>query len=399
MYPDFRGRRRSVAGTGEALSVLEGTLIRQVSELLGMEQNRCSHGSTCHLGTNNGHLRTNKERGGHIVRKLPKLLVALLTPGLMAVLLPAASSATSVARPMSQATTSIKFGFLNLADSVPYALTVEQGVLKVAAKDHVTVVTCNGNLDAATTIACAEAFKVEGVQGIANYQGLGTGVAERTCAAGPKVPVLAVDIPQPPCQDAFFGANNYVVGDVAGVYMGQYAKAHFNCKIDGLIDINTPVNALLIQREDGQLAGFRQYCPNAPKVTNVEPTSNTTPDTIAPMTATLSRFPGATRLIVFGDNDDTAIGAVKAAQSVGRLNDIYVSGQGGDSTSFPYICGDTPFKNWIMDTGYFPEDYGNGIVPLMIKMIEHKPYPKNTDITHLPLTKADIQKYYPSACK
>ena len=72
------------------------------------------------------------------------------------------------------------------------------------------------------------------------------------------------------------------------------------------------------------------------------------------MTATLSRFPGATRLIVFGDNDDTAIGAVKAAQSVGRLNDIYVSGQGGGSTSFPYICGNTSFKNWIMDTGYFP---------------------------------------------
>ena len=329
--------------------------------------------------------------------KITNVLLGGAVLGLLALAAPVSASATSVAQ-ASSVSTPIKFGFLNLADSVPYALTVEQGVLRVAKKLHVTVVTCNGNLDAATTIACAEAFKTEGVQGIANYQGLGAGVAQRTCAAGPKVPVLAVDIPQPPCQDAFYGANNYVVGHIAGVYMGQYVKAHFNCKIDGLIAINTPVNALLVQREDGQINGFRQYCPNAPKVTNVEPSSNTTPDTIAPMTATLSRFPGATRLIVFGDNDDTAIGAVKAAQSVGRLNDIYVSGQGGGSTSFPYICGNTSFKNWIMDTGYFPEDYGNGIVPIMIKMIEGKPYPKNTGIKDNPLTKANIKAYYPNAC-
>ena len=57
-------------------------------------------------------------------------------------------------------------------------------------------------------------------------------------------------------------------------------------------------------------------------------------------------------------NDDQANGAIKAAQSAGRLGDIYIGAQGGDPTSWPSLCGKTPFKHWIADTGYFPEDYG-----------------------------------------
>jgi ribose transport system substrate-binding protein len=310
----------------------------------------------------------------------------------------AAASGTASGSASSAASggSSIKIGFINLANSVPFALDVEKGVEAVAKQDHVQVVTCDSNLSAQTAINCAAEFKSEGVQGIADFQQDQT-ASPRVCAAGPQVPVVAVDIPQKPCQRVFFGANNYKAGYVDGLALGQFAKQKWSCKIDAVISINTPVNALLVVRENGELAGVRSQCP-AFKVVHVTPTATTTDATIAPFTNTLTRLPGMHHLLVLGDNDDTAIGAIKAAQSAGRLGDIYVGGEGADPTAWPYICGTTPFKNWVADSGYFPERYGKYIVPLLVGLIQGKNEPANVYMDHLPVNRQNIKTFYPNAC-
>jgi ribose transport system substrate-binding protein len=316
-------------------------------------------------------------------------LVAL-TVGLTTGLATAKPAHTAAAKP-------IKIGFVNLADSIPYADTVEQGVEAVAKKDGVQVVTCDSNLSVPTAISCVEAFKNEGVQGIADYQS-DQAAAPRVCAAGPKVPVVAVDIDQPPCQDTYVGVSNFAVGKVGGVMLGDYAKTKWNCKVNELFSINSPINPGVIQREDGEIAGVKSVCPAIPLV-KVEPTTYTTDATIAPFTDTLSRFPGATRILVLGINDDVAIGAVKAAQSANRLGDIYVTAQGAAPEAFPYICHIGPFKNWIGDVNYNPQTYGALIVPALIKLIHGQSVPKNLFVHAAPLTAANIKSQFPSACK
>ena len=52
-----------------------------------------------------------------------------------------------------------------------------------------------------------------------NFQ-LDSSAAPSVCAAGPKVPVVAIDIHQPPCETVFFGANNIQAGKLDGVALG-----------------------------------------------------------------------------------------------------------------------------------------------------------------------------------
>jgi ribose transport system substrate-binding protein len=331
------------------------------------------------------------------MRSFRRLLVVASVVLGSATLLAACGDSGTAAQSGGKEASNIKIGFINLSNSIPFSHDVERSIAVAAKKHNVEVLTCDSALDAQKAINCAAKFKTQGVQGIANFQQDATASA-RVCAAGPDVPVVAVDIPQKPCQNVFFGADNYKAGVVLGEALGKFAKAEWDCKIDAVVSINTPVNDLLVQREKGQLDGIKSQCPSF-KVVKVKPTATTTDATIQPFTDTLTRLPGMHHLLVLGINDDATIGAIKAAQSAGRLDDIYVGGEGADPTSFPYICGDTPFKNWIADSGYFPERYGSYIVPLLLDLIEGKEKPSNVYMEHKPVTKETIAEFYPDACK
>lgn len=291
----------------------------------------------------------------------------------------------------------IKIGYINLSDQLPFVVIVRHSIEQAAKKYGVQLVECDSNLDAQKAINCAAQFKTQGVQGIANFQ-LDVTAAPRVCAAGPKVPTVAIDIHQPPCEKVFFGANNYKAGYLDGQALGKFAKTTWNCQADGLLSLNAPTaGQVVIDRENGELAGVQSQCPNV-QVTKVT-TNATTDGTIQPFTDTLTRLPGAHKLLVVATNDDQAIGAIKAAQSANRLDDIYVGAQGGDPTSWPYICGKTPFKNWIDDTAYFPQLYGFRIVPVLIALIQGKKEPRYVYTNHQVITPANISQIYPQACK
>jgi ribose transport system substrate-binding protein len=294
-------------------------------------------------------------------------------------------------------TAKIKIGYINLSDQLPFVVLVRKSIERAAKKYGVTLVQCDSNLDAQKAINCAAQLKSQGVQGIANFQ-LDSKAAPRVCAAGPKVPTVAIDIHQPPCEKVFFGANNRKAGLIVGTALGKYAKSTWNCQFDGLLSLNAPTaGQVVIDRENGMLDGVKSQCPNA-KVVKVT-TNATTDGSIQPFTDTLSRLPSAHKLLVVSTNDDQSIGAIKAAQSAGRLADIYIGGQGADPTSWPYLCGKTPFKNWVADTAYFPDKYGDRVVPVLINLIKGKKEPRSVYTSHVVITPANISKIYPSACK
>jgi ribose transport system substrate-binding protein len=324
----------------------------------------------------------------------PRLGLAALVVAL-ALLAVATTVGSASAKPTAGG--QIKIGYINLSDQLPFVVLVRKSIERAAKANGVKLVECDSNLDAQKAINCAAQLKTQGVQGIANFQ-LSATAAPRVCAAGPKVPVVAIDIHQPPCETVFYGANNFYAGKLDGDALGLYAKAKWNCQVDGLLSINAPTaGQVVVLRENGELAGVKASCPNV-KVTKVT-TNATTSGTIQPFTDTLSRFPGKHRLLVVATNDDQAIGAIKAAQSGGRLGDIYIGGQGADPTSWPYLCGKTPFKNWIDDTAYFPEKYGDTIVPLLISLIDGQKEPKVVNVNHRVVTPQNIKSVYPNACK
>ena len=115
----------------------------------------------------------------------------------------------------------LKLGYISLGESVPFVRLVSNGIKAQAKRAGAKLVFCDSALDPAKALDCAKTFKTEGVQGYLNFQ-VTQNAAPAICKAGPKVPVIAIDIHQKPCERAFMGANNLYAGYIAGEAVGLY---------------------------------------------------------------------------------------------------------------------------------------------------------------------------------
>jgi ribose transport system substrate-binding protein len=287
----------------------------------------------------------------------------------------------------------LKIGLITLDDSVPFSKLVSDSVRKQAAAAGATLVYCDSKGDGATALACARNFKVQGVKGYLNFQSDAKS-ADAICAAGPAVPVIAIDIQQGSCQTSFMGANNQYAGYLAGQALGTYMKQKFNCQYDAYVSMEEPdAGAVNTARMGGYRDGFTSVCgpiknlktENAFRIDQAQTT----------FTDVLTTLPGAHRIVVAGINDDAIEGALAAAKTAGRTNDLYVSGQGADPSSWCDIKSD---PQWVGDTAYFPEHYGEIGVPYLIKAIKGEKIPKMLLVPHKIINAANIDSIYHPSC-
>src|SRR4051794_12840659 len=128
----------------------------------------------------------------------------------------------------------LKIGYISLGESVPFVVLVSNSIKKQAKIAGAQLVFCDSALDAAKALDCAKSFKTQGVQGYLNFD-LYANASANICKAGPQVPVISIDIHQKPCEIAFMGADNAYAGYIAGRSLGQYVKAHLQCKYDAFV--------------------------------------------------------------------------------------------------------------------------------------------------------------------
>jgi ribose transport system substrate-binding protein len=304
------------------------------------------------------------------------------------------SNAVQFQTPASGSGKGMKIGLIALDDAVPFSKLVSDSVKQEAAAAGATLVFCDSKGDGATALQCAKTFKTEGVQGYLNFQSDAQS-ANAICAAGPQVPVIAIDIEQGNCQTAFMGANNQYAGFLAGQALGNYMKQHFNCQYDAYVSMEEPdAGAVNTARMvSGYQAGFKSVCG---PIHNLK-TENAFRIDMAHTTFAnvLTTLPGAHRIVVAGINDDAIEGALAAAKTAGRYNDLYVSGQGADPSSWCDIKSD---PQWVGDTAYFPERYGQIGVPYLIEAIKGTSIPKMLLVPHEIINASNIDSVYHPSC-
>ena len=289
----------------------------------------------------------------------------------------------------------LKLGFIALGDSVPFSKLVTDGMKKNAAAAGAELVVCDSQLDGQKALDCAKSFKTQGVQGYLNFQ-VDQKLSSAICAAGPDGPVIAVDIVQEPCQIAFSGAANEYAGFIAGEAMGRFAKEQWDCDYDAYVSLESTASPdASAQRMGGYRKGFQSVCPGELKNEKVLDADRT--DTArTKMTDTLTTLPGQKKIIVVGLNDDGILGAIAAAKTAGREDDVYVSGQGADPSAW---CGIKTNPNWIADTGYFPERYGEIGIPYLIKAVKGERIPEQLLVPHELVTADNVDELYaPRGC-
>ncbi len=288
----------------------------------------------------------------------------------------------------------LKLGYISLSEAVPFVHLVTVGIQQQAARAGASLVVCDAKSDAATALNCAKFFKTEGVQGYLNFQ-VDANASASICAAGPQVPVIAIDIHQAPCEKAFMGANNSYAGYLSGIAMGKFFKTNFKCKYGAYVSLEGPEAGVVnTERMGGYRRGFSQVCG---KIHNLRIEAADRIDVARTTFAdVLTALSNVHRIIVVSINDDGIEGALAAARTAGRVSDLWLSGQGADPSSWCDIEGN---HHWVADSAYFPEKYGEIGIPYLIKLVKHQSVAKLLLVQHRLINTLNIRQVYHPNCK
>ena len=296
-----------------------------------------------------------------------------------------------------------KIGFANLTEDIVFTQLVRQGIEEaVAEAGNIDLVIADNKLDGATALANADNFILQGVDGEIEFQTdekFGNVIMEKFRAEN--IPVIAIDIPMSGA--TFFGADNYRAGYMAGEAAAKWVNENWDGQVDAVLVLELPQSGTIpAARMQGQVEGLLNNLTGEKPADDMVfylDSKNTQDEAFAVVSDTLPKIPDAKHIVGVNINDGTALGTIAALEAAGRKDQAIVVGQGADpSAQVEWVKDGSIF---LGDTAYFPEKYGDYLIPAIIDALECKPLPPAIYVDHVFLTKDNLCEYYPDseACK
>ncbi len=290
---------------------------------------------------------------------------------------------------MSEATYTI--GFANMCETVPFSATVRQGLEAAAAQyPNVRLVVRDNDLNNDKALANAQEFGELGVDlAIIYHIDERMGANLRSVLLKKRIPVIAVDIPIP--MTVFFGIDNQQAGYLAGEALGKWVQHNWGGAVD----------KVLVMTEQRALSAIRTRIDSA--VQGLADTAQFDKGTIFYLdggthqttayersVSVFNLWEGIQRIAVICSNDDTAMGVIERAREMGREQDIAVIGQGANLAinEFP-----KPGNRFIASTAYYPEKYGEHLLPLALRMLNKERVPFENLIQPVAVTVDNYQAW------
>jgi ribose transport system substrate-binding protein len=273
-------------------------------------------------------------------------------------------------------------GFANLSEQVPFAAEVRRS-LERAAKEagNVDLMVMDNELDEDRALAVADALVEARCDLIIEFQlhaRLGAVLMEKFRQAN--IPVIAVDIPM--IGATYFGADNYRAGAMAGAALGRWIRENWAGECDRVLVLEEArAGTGPAGRIQGQLDALASELGPIPesRIVRVE-SGNCAPVSEAGISVALQQLPDMHRIAILTFNDDAALGALAAARRLGRLDDVVLTGQGGDRSLRDELA--NPHSRIIGATTYHPERYGNALIRLALRILRGDPAPPAVNIEH-----------------
>jgi ribose transport system substrate-binding protein len=262
----------------------------------------------------------------------------------------------------------VKLGYLSYGELVPFVFRISEGIRAQAHLAGAELFECDAKLDPNMVSKCMKTLSDDGIKGLIQFQGT-LADPQVVCNETPSgVPVLAVEFDQPLCAKTLVSADDLRAGQIAGTAVGQWVKAKWSCTYDAYVSFESTSAAERSRlRMEGYRQGFSAICPIVnEQIGHAIDTESTAKNG---MTAVLDALPGKSRIVVVAINDDAVLGALDAAKTAGRTADVWVSGQGAEPKVRDLIRTD---PQYIGDSAYFPEKYGDTIVPAMLDLVAGK---------------------------
>jgi ribose transport system substrate-binding protein len=180
----------------------------------------------------------------------------------------------------------------------------------------------------------------------------------------------------------FFGVDNYRSGYMAGTALGEWIQREWGGQFDRLIVLEEPrAGALPGSRIQGQIEGLQAIIGEVPDEKRLRLNSgNASEMSETQMLDALQRLPNCQRLAVICFNDDSTMGAWAAVRQAQREGDVVIVGQGADRRVREEL--QRPGTRLIGATAYFPEHYGEKLIPLALRILRGEPVPPAVYMDH-----------------
>jgi ribose transport system substrate-binding protein len=287
-----------------------------------------------------------------------------------------------------------KLGFAAQTTDSEFSRDVNDSVHRVASREHIQLIAVNNRYSAKTALHNADLLIKEGVNLVLEfqtYEHVAPIISSKFLEAN--IPVIAIEIPHPGA--VFFGADNYRAGMIGGRALGRWAKEHWAGNVEVLLLLELPIAGPLPQlRITGTVAGLTQVLPtfDTRSVMHLDGKGEFE-HSLDAVRKYLRRTPPR-RTLVAAVNDPMALGALRAFEEAGRSHLCAVMGQNAIRAAREELR--RPGTRLIGSVAYFPERYGEELVPLALAILQKKPVPSSVFVKHDLITPKNVGLVYPA---
>lgn len=276
-------------------------------------------------------------------------------------------------------------GFANQSEKADFAVRVRQSLEAAAAHyPNVKLVVRDNDLNDQIALANIEEFAAIPVDlAIIYHLGERIGPTLSSTLLKKKIKMIAVDIPIPPWA-IYFGVNNKVSGSIVGQELAKWVNTNWNGHIEKVLVLTeSRVLDFVRARSTSALASLIEGIGYTPQDIMHLEAGNMRDISANAVTSVLKRWSDVHHIAVIGFNDETAVGAIEAARQLGRENDIITVGQGGNLIANEL---QHPNPRMVASVAYHPEQYGEHLMDLAMRMIGGERVARENFINHEALT-------------
>lgn len=290
-----------------------------------------------------------------------------------------------------------RVGFGNLSENTPFSRDVRRSLQKAAEESkQIELIVADNQLDPQVALQVADELLAQDLNLVIEYQideSIGNLIAHKFQQA--RIPVIAVDIPMVGAR--YFGVNNYVAGQIAGVELAKAIESRWQGQFDFVIVVEQKrAGQLPALRIKGQMDGLQQRLNTIPAEKIIWVDSDNTSEGLYPvMEKTLNALPPNSRCAVICFNDDAAIGTLRVASDSGCEENLLIVGQGADRRIRAEMRKEQ--SSIVGSTAFRPEDYGPALTRLALDILEGIEAPLATYTEHFFVSPANVDEYYPEA--
>ena len=286
----------------------------------------------------------------------------------------------------------LRIGFASQGGT-EFSQEVARSIETVAARENIDLITVDNRYSAREALRNADLLireRVDLVLEFQTYERVAPVIAAKFLEA--KTPVIAIEVPHPGA--TYFGANNYKAGLIAGKALGRWCKEHWKGRVDRLLLIELPIAGSLVElRTTGFADGLRAEMPEIANVPVVHLNGRGDFDQVLETVRQFLRRAKAKRTLIGTVNDISALAALRAYEEVGALDKCAVASQNAIRDARNEIR--RPDSRLIGSVAYFPERYGNDVIPLAMSILQGKPVAPAMFVRHQFITRRNVDLLYP----